>query len=122
VVDGYRRLFRGALDGDRARLLAGAHAIGYFPEDINPRHREELLDVFELATEPLVHAGSYDFAASDLPARLRDAGMVLSLEKGYWHSPPADAVFLHRKLGGMYLLAARLRARANLRRIVESHL
>jgi predicted unusual protein kinase regulating ubiquinone biosynthesis (AarF/ABC1/UbiB family) len=122
VSDGYRKLFRGALDRDRARLLAGAHAIGYFPEDIAVRHREELLDLFELATEPLAYAGSYDFARSDLPVRLREAGMVLSMEKGYWHNPPADAVFLHRKLGGMYLLAARLRARANLRRIVETHL
>jgi len=122
IVDGYRRLFRGALDRDRERLLAGAHAIGYFPEDIHPRHREELLDIFELATEPLTHAGSYDFGASDLPARLREASMILSFEKGYWHNPPADAVFLHRKLGGIYLLAARLRARVNLRRIVETHL
>jgi hypothetical protein len=122
VIDGYRKLFRGALDGDRAGLLAGAHAIGYFPEDIKPRHREALLDLLELAGEPLAHVGSYDFGSSDLPARVREAGMVLSFEKGYWHDPPADAVFLHRKLGGIYLLAARLRARADLRRIIESYL
>lgn len=122
VIDGYRKLFRGALDGDRAALLAGAHAIGYFPEDIKPRHREALLDLLELAGEPLTHVGSYDFGRSDLPARVREAGMVLSFEKGYWHNPPADAVFLHRKVGGIFLLAARLRSRADLRRIIESHI
>lgn len=122
VIDGYRTLFRGARDGDRARLLAGAHEIGYFSADIEPRHREALLDLLELAGEPLAHPGSYDFGSSDLPARVRDAGMVLSFEKGYWHDPPADAVFLHRKVGGVFLLAARLRARADLGRIIESHI
>lgn len=122
VIEGYRKLFRGALEGDRAGLLAGAHAIGYFPADIKPRHREALLDLLELASEPLTHVGNYDFGGSDLPLRLREAGMVLSFEKGYWHDPPADAVFLHRKLGGIYLLAARLRARVDLGRIIESHI
>jgi hypothetical protein len=122
VIDGYRTLFRGARDGDRARLLAGAHEIGYFSADIEPRHREALLDLLELAGEPLAHPGSYDFGSSDLPARVREAGMVLSFEKGYWHDPPADAVFLHRKVGGVFLLAARLRARADLGRIIESHI
>ena len=75
-----------------------------------------------LATEPLGFRGSYDFAASDLPLRLREAGTVLSFEKGYWHNPPADAVFLHRNLGGIYLLAARLRAKVDLRRIIEQRI
>ncbi|MBK6289389.1 MAG: AarF/ABC1/UbiB kinase family protein [Gammaproteobacteria bacterium] len=122
IIDGYRKLFRGVLDGDRALILAGAGAIGYFPETIKARHREELLDLFVLATEPLGFRGSYDFAASDLPLRLREAGTVLSFEKGYWHNPPADAVFLHRKLGGIYLLAARLRAKVDLRRIIEQRI
>ena len=29
----------------------------------------------------------------------------------FWHVPPADTLFVQRKLGGMYLLAARLEAR-----------
>ncbi|MEZ5447896.1 MAG: hypothetical protein R3E89_02330 [Thiolinea sp.] len=39
------------------------------------------------------------------------------MEHEYWHTPPADALFLHRKLGGLYLLAARLRARVDVRRL-----
>lgn len=122
IVAGYRTLFRGALESDRARLLAGAHAIGYFPRDLDPRYREALLDLFELASEPLLAGSRYDFAGSDLPARLRDAALALGFEGGYRHNPPADAVFLHRKLGGMYLLAARLGARVDLARLVEPHL
>ncbi|MHB1374151.1 MAG: AarF/ABC1/UbiB kinase family protein, partial [Thauera sp.] len=51
--------------------------------------------------------------ASDLAVRLRDAGLALSTDRDFWHTPPADALFLHRKLGGLYLLAARLGARVD---------
>ena len=44
---------------------------------------------------------------------MRTAGLALSTEKEAWHTPPADAIFLHRKLGGLYLLAARLKARVD---------
>jgi hypothetical protein len=36
------------------------------------------------------------------------------MDRDFWHTPPADALFLHRKLGGLYLLAAKLKARVNM--------
>jgi hypothetical protein len=48
--------------------------------------------------------------------------MALSFDQGYWHTPPADAVFLHRKLGGLYLLAACLSAKVDVRMILERYL
>jgi hypothetical protein len=50
--------------------------------------------------------------------RLRDAGMALGLDRDFWHIPPIDTLFLHRKLGGLYLLAARLKARVNVQQLV----
>ena len=44
---------------------------------------------------------------------MRDAGLKLSMERDFWHYPPADALFLHRKLGGLYLLAARCALRVD---------
>ena len=64
-----------------------------------------MIDLFALACEPLRHADGYDFGTSDLAQRIRTAGMALSTEKDFLAHPPADALFLHRKLGGMYLLA-----------------
>lgn len=122
TVAGYRRFFRGAVERDRAGVLAGLLQIGYLPADALPAHREKLLDLFELATEPLGAHGAYDFSASELPLRVSRAGLDLGLQQGFWHSPPADAVFLHRKLAGLFLLGARLRARVALRPLVEHHL
>ena len=122
VTEAYRGLLDAALRADHATMSESAQAIGYFREDIHERQRAAVIELFVLATEPARTAGQYDFGASDLAARIRDAGMALSFNQGYWHTPPADAIFLHRKLGGLYLLAARLRARVNVRSILERYL
>ena len=110
MVDAYHRLMRGGIAGDRAAMSEAAEDIGYFQADIKAHQREQVLDIFALACEPLRHSGLYDFGNTDLAARIRDAGMVLGMDRDFWHTPPADALFLHRKLGGLYLLAAKLKA------------
>ena len=119
VVEAYRRLMAAAIRGERAAMGEAAQAIGYFRDGIHAHQREAVIDLFATACEPLRHAGAYDFGASDLAVRLRDAGMKLSMERDFWHTPPADALFLHRKLGGLYLLAARLRARVDVGRLAR---
>jgi hypothetical protein len=54
-------------------------------------------------------------------ARIKDQGMALSFEQNYWHSPPADALFFHRKLGGLYLLATKLNAGVNIQALFEPY-
>ena len=46
------------------------------------------------------------------------AGLELGLQQGFGHSPPADAVFLHRKLVGSFMLCAMLKARIDVHRLV----
>ena len=113
IADSYRQLMQAAIEQDRESMRQAAEHIGYFQEQIRPEQQQAVLDLFQQACEPLCYRGVYDFGNSNLAARMRDAGMALSMEKDYWHTPPADAIFLHRKLGGLYLLAARLKARVN---------
>lgn len=54
--------------------------------------------------------------------RPRDAGMALGLARDFWHMPPIDTLFLHRKLGGLFLLASRLKARVNVRELALPYL
>jgi predicted unusual protein kinase regulating ubiquinone biosynthesis (AarF/ABC1/UbiB family) len=122
VIEAYRGLLDAALRADHVAMSESAQTIGYFREDIHARQRAAVMELFVLATEPARTRGCFDFGASDLAARIRDAGMALSFDQGYWHTPPADAVFLHRKLGGLYLLAARLHARVDVRTILERYL
>jgi predicted unusual protein kinase regulating ubiquinone biosynthesis (AarF/ABC1/UbiB family) len=122
MVDAYRDLISGGIAGDLDAMFAAASAIGYFQGEILDHQRRAVLDLFALACEPLRHAGSYDFGVSDLATRIRDAGMVLGRDRDFWHTPPAAALFLHRKLGGLYLLAARLKARVDVRQLAAEFL
>ncbi len=113
LVAAYRKLLEAAAAGPRAGFNEAAEAIGDFQADIRDDQRQAVLDIFETACEPLRQQGAYDFGRSDLAARIRDAGMVLGMDRDFWHTPPIDALFLHRKLGGLYLLAARLGGRVD---------
>jgi predicted unusual protein kinase regulating ubiquinone biosynthesis (AarF/ABC1/UbiB family) len=119
IVEAYRRLLLGAMAGDRPAMSVAASDIGYFQGSIQEKHRHAILDIFAQACSPLSHAGEFDFGQTDLGGRIRDAALVLSREKDLWHSPPADALFLHRKLGGLYLLAVKLKARVNVQSLVQ---
>jgi hypothetical protein len=81
-----------------------------------------MLDMFELSIEPLRQEAPFDFGASDLALRLRDAGVALAQYREHFTLPPMDTLFLQRKFGGIYLLATRMRARVALRELIAPHL
>ncbi len=120
--EGYRKAFSSVINDDEAGLNAALEQIGFFSSDIMPSQRQAILNLVALACEPMLNDDVYDFKESGLAIRLREAGTVLSMEQDYWHTPPADAIFLHRKIGGMYLLAARLGARVNIKQLVSPYL
>jgi predicted unusual protein kinase regulating ubiquinone biosynthesis (AarF/ABC1/UbiB family) len=114
LADAYRALLRAGRDGDRDRQRTAALRIGLLAPDTPAPQAAALLAMIHLALAPLRGGGVFDFAASDLAPRLRDAGLALAQDRAALPVPPADALFLHRKFGGLYLLAARLRARVDL--------
>ena len=114
MIAQYRQVLQGALQQDSAQIAPAAMALGYFDERTSDPHRQAVLGMFIAACEPLRQKGKYDFGASDLAARLRDAGLALGMERDFWHTPAADVLLLHRKIAGLYLLAARLRARVDI--------
>lgn len=121
LVGHLRRILQGAIDGDAPAMDAAACALGYFAASTAERHRAAVLAMFVLACEPLRCNGPYDFGQSDLAARIRDAGLALGRDPDFWHTPPAEVLLLHRKLGGLYLLAARLKARVDVRTLAQAH-
>jgi len=64
----------------------------------------------------------FDFAGSDMTARLQVLGERINDFKEFWQPPPPGAVYFHRKLGGMYLLASRVNARVNVHQMIKQWL
>ncbi|MGI9945757.1 ABC1 kinase family protein [Vibrio hyugaensis] len=120
--NGYRQAFASVVNNDEQGLNEALEQIGFFSKTIMPEQRQAILDLVKMACEPMLVDESYDFKASGLAQKLREAGTILSMEQDYWHTPPADALFLHRKIGGMYLLAARIGAKVNIRQLVAPYL
>ncbi|ARV74794.1 ABC1 kinase family protein [Vibrio campbellii] len=119
---GYRQAFASVVHDDEQGLNNALEQIGFFSKTIMPAQRQAILDLVKMACEPMLVDEPYDFKASGLAQKLREAGTILSMEQDYWHTPPADALFLHRKIGGMYLLAARIGAKVNIRQLVSPYL
>ncbi|HEX4916697.1 MAG TPA: AarF/ABC1/UbiB kinase family protein [Limnobacter sp.] len=117
LVHGYEQVIKAALKADRLGMEKAARHIGYFDDTTLDHHRELVLDLMELACMPLCAESGFAFGTTDLAVRIRDKGLALADDRKFWHAPPVDCLFIHRKLGGLFLLANRLRARVNIRDI-----
>lgn len=121
-ANNYRSLAKAAIAGNDQRLLAAAERIGYAVGDEDSDYRALVLELFLLALEPLMVDEDYDFARSEMAMRMSALGEEVSNFKDFWQAPPTDAVYFHRKLGGMFLLASRLKARVNVHRLIREFL
>ena len=119
ISGGYLKLIKGAIDAQFDEIEAAAHQIGFFSNAILPQQKQAVIELFYQACEPIRLDGEFNFGDSDFANRVKEKGMALSMELDYWHTPPADALFFHRKLGGLYLLATKLKAQVNLQRLFK---
>ncbi len=108
-----RALMQAACAGDARGVERAALHAGYLDETDPLPRRRAVAELFLLVAEPARHTGAYDFGRSDLTLRLRDSSYALGFDRGHWRPPPADLIFLHRKLAGCFLLCARLEARVD---------
>lgn len=116
----YRQLMSANITDNRLAMESAAQGIGFFQDSITATQKSLVLDIFYMACEPLRFDGEYDFSRNTLASRIKEAGMAMSMQSNEWHSPPADAIFIHRKLAGLYLLATRIGAKVNVKQLFEN--
>ncbi len=121
LADNFRALARVALEGGEVHTREAMLRIGYFGPATAPHHQDLIQAIFDTAMAPLRQDSPFDFGSSNLLERLRDMGLAIGNDRTLAHVPPAATLFLHRKIGGMYLMAAKLRARIALRPMVEAY-
>jgi predicted unusual protein kinase regulating ubiquinone biosynthesis (AarF/ABC1/UbiB family) len=121
LADDFRHLLNVALDGDRETIRAAMLRIGYFDAATSPAHQSLIMEMFGPAMSPLRQSEPFDFGATTLIETLRDMGLAMAGERDLVHVPPPATMFLHRKIGGIYLLAAKLKARVGLRPMLERY-
>ncbi len=122
-TDKYAEISRALIDDNIDAIWRVAEDIGYLHADDSPAHAARVVDLIRVICEPICEDREYDFAASNVTVRARDAGLELAWKsKGELRTPPPETVFLHRKLVGSFLTCARIRARVNVQRLIKEFL
>ena len=116
------RLLRTAMDQDLPGLVEAACEVGYIEASDPFNYRMAVADLIQTAAEPALNPGAYEFANSGLTQCLSDKLLYLRNNHVFQRIPPADIIFLHRKLAGIFLLCARINARVDVRSMLLAHL
>jgi predicted unusual protein kinase regulating ubiquinone biosynthesis (AarF/ABC1/UbiB family) len=121
-IHAFRRLLRAGVGDDRRVLESAVTELGYIAPEDPAAYREAVVDIVRMATEPARRPGAFDFATADLGERLTERIFALRAGQGFGRLPPSDILYLHRKLGGLYLLCRRLSARVPVSGLIDPHL
>jgi predicted unusual protein kinase regulating ubiquinone biosynthesis (AarF/ABC1/UbiB family) len=119
--EAFRQLMQASIDQDDSVLEEAAQQVGYLGQDDDSRLREAMLKLLHMATEPARTAENYDFGQSDLAERMSQVVVELRMQSRVWRLPPPDILFLHRKLGGMYMLCKKLNARVDVNGLLHGY-
>ncbi len=120
--DAFRSLVRATWQGNRQAIEAAAGEVGYVGENDPPHYRDSVMQLIVTACEPLRTQGDYDFGDSDLASRMADITLEVRTRQSHGQLPPPDVLFLHRKIGGIYLLLNRLRASIDVAALMQPYL
>jgi hypothetical protein len=122
IADGYRTLLSAALAGDAEAVGRGAVAAGFIGPAVADRHGPALDRMVAVVLAELDKPGPFDFGDRAFLNILREEGLGIASDKASWHLPPADLLFVQRKISGTALLGARFKARVDVRDLVATAL
>lgn len=115
TADAYRTMLGAILSGDRDAVRAAALAAGFLGAAAAARHRVPVDSMIDVILAEAGRSGSFDFGDRRFVAVMRDQAAEMAADRSTWHIPPTDTLFVQRKISGTALLAARLRARVDIR-------
>lgn len=119
---GYRALLKAGMAGDRDASRAAALAAGFVGDGAVQNHRARIDEMIDVVMAELGKPGAFDFGDRGFVGVLRDQGMDVAADQTAWHIPPADLLFVQRKISGTALLAARLKAQVDVRALLAPYL
>jgi hypothetical protein len=107
---------------DRAALRGALVAAGFVTPGLLQRHGRALDEMIEILLQHLGKPGLFDFADRSFIEPIRRHAERIAADRAAWHVPPADTLFVQRKVSGTAMLAVRMAARLPLRDMVEQAL
>ena len=121
IASAYRSLLAAGLAQDRAQVREAALASGFVGPGVAQNHSAAMDRMIDIIVTEMNRPGPFDFGDRAFVGTLRYEGMAMASDKATWHIPPVDTLFVQRKISGTALLAARLKARVDVRKLVRPH-
>ena len=121
TASGYHRLLMAGLDGDCDAARGAAVAAGFLGAAAVEKHRALVDRMIDVVIGELGREGAFDFGDRAFVGVIREQATEMAMDRDTWHIPPIDTLFVQRKISGTALLAARLKARVDVRSMVERY-
>lgn len=122
TAGGYRALLTAGLAGDRDAARARALDAGFLGAAAVARHGPLVDRMIDVILAELGRDAPFDFGDRAFVGVLREQGMDMAADRATWHLPPIETLFVQRKISGTALLAARLKARVDVRAMIAATL
>jgi predicted unusual protein kinase regulating ubiquinone biosynthesis (AarF/ABC1/UbiB family) len=122
TAEGYRSLLATGLAEDHDAVRKAAVDAGFLGAAAVERHRALVDRMIDIIVTEMNRPGPFDFGDRGFVEVLRDQGMEMAADRATWHIPPIETLFVQRKISGTALLAARLKARVDVRALVRPYL
>ncbi|WWD20079.1 hypothetical protein CI109_104553 [Kwoniella shandongensis] len=116
-MDGWYRLLKSALIGDREAMRVESLNLGYLTGEEEPVMLEAHLDSMALVASPFSHDGPYPFAKQTITDSIR--ALIPVMLKHRLTPPPPETYSLNRKLSGAFLMCAKLGANVDCKQLWE---
>jgi len=119
VANNYRRMLRAGLSGDREEVLAATIESGFMSPIVYEKYPERVDRMIDIVLGEMREDKPFDFGDRAFVPLLREEGMAIAQDRDTWTMPPVETLFVQRKVSGTALLGARIKAKVNIRAIVE---
>lgn len=119
VANGYRDMLIAGLQGNRDEVREATINAGFMMPIVAEKHPERVNRMIDIVINEMREDAPFDFGDRAFIPLLREEGYAIAQDKDTWAFPPVETLFVQRKVSGIALLGARLKAKVNIRRITE---
>ena len=119
ISQDYRRMIEAGLHEDREAVLEASIQAGFVNPRALERHPAAMRRAVDIVVTQMASEEKLDFGNRAFVPEIRETVMPIARDRESWHLPPAETLFVQRKVSGTALLGARLGARVDVRGIVE---
>ena len=122
VSAAYRTLLSAVFKGDRDKVREAAIDAGFLGPAAAAKHRPLVDRMIDIILVEIGRPDRFDFGDRAFVSVLAEMGQDMAEDRATWHLPPADLIFAQRKISGTALLAARLKAKVDIRALAAPYL